>query len=573
MPKKPAKFTNKQLEKIKNEMADAMREQILANGLQGVLFGSNGFPGSGFPSGPGNQNVSQVNEIFGQLRWYFLSNFLQVLSEAYVELALVKTLVDIPVLDAFRGGIEILSKQLQPSDLNLLRDTMIRQDDMSRMTDGFKWMRLYGGGGVIIMTDQDPETPFDVSSLKQGDTLEFRDFDLWELFFNLQNTDAAYSGFERMQPLDRIEFFDYYGIKLHRSRVLRQIGEKAPAYLRPRLRGWGFSVVETLVRSLNQYLEGTSLIYELVDEAKIDVFAIKNLTSTLLAPQGAMAVRQRIQIANQAKDFQHAIVMDAEDKYEQKTLTFSGLADVMEQIRIQVAADLRMPRTKLFGESANGFNSGEADLEVYNGMIESTIRTPAKKHILKMAELRCQQLFGFVPDDLSIEFEPLRVLSAEANEKVKESQHNRLIAAAQAGLISLEEYRDAVNKEDLLGIQLDNEALPDGADEIGNIPGAQEEESQADKEGGEESDASSMPAGSQPTTSSPGQTTKNSLAEDIKAHNAESEEKIENPGDVDEGKWEEAKKAADKSTGGTRKWALVSYLYKKMGGTFHRKAE
>lgn len=44
---------------------------------------------------------------------------------------------------------------------------------------------------------------------------------------------------------------------------------------------------------------------------------------------------------------------------------------------------------------------------------------------------------------------------------------------------------------------------------------------------------------------------------------------IMNPGKVDEAKWSEAKKAAEKS-GYKDKYAVVTSIYKKMGGTFHK---
>ena len=48
-------------------------------------------------------------------------------------------------------------------------------------------------------------------------------------------------------------------------------GLTAPSFLRPRLRGWGFSVVEKLVRSINQYIKATDLGFEVLDEFKLDV--------------------------------------------------------------------------------------------------------------------------------------------------------------------------------------------------------------------------------------------------------------------------------------------------------------
>lgn len=61
-----------------------------------------------------------------------------------------------------------------------------------------------------------------------------------------------------------------------------------------------------------------------------------------------------------------------------------------------------------------------------------------------------------------------------------------------------------------------------------------------------------------------------SLHDEIKAHNETMPHMILNPGKVDEAKWSEAKKAAEKEYG-PGKWAVVSHIYKKMGGEFHHK--
>ena len=563
--------------KIVNALEEKFKAEILSNGLQGAIFGG-GFPGGGIPNGPGTQGVSQVNNIFNNLRWYFISNFRQALSEAYCELGLIKIIVEVPVDDAFRGGVTIESKELTPEELKQLDDCVDREGDMQHHILAHYWKRLFGGAGLIILTDQDPTTPLDINAIQPGTALEFRPVDMWELYFDLQNTEGHDSAIQD----EKFEYYSYYSKKLHKSRVIKLVGRPAPSFLRPRLRGWGLSEVESLVRVVNQYLKGTDLIYELLDEAKIDVFGIKNLTNTLLAPNGTQRVFERIQIANKQKNFQHALVTDAEDTYEQKTLTFTGLADVMKEIRFQAAAELRMPLTKVFGISASGFNSGEDDIEVYNGMIESTIRSQAKKQVLKTVELRCQQLFGRVPSDLRIEFKPLRVMGAEQEENVKNSQTKRLLDSLAAGAITLKEFRDACTKETLLVIPLDPSALPDGADQLGNTSGNDEE--QLDKEADVEEDQESLMYGNTPSTqedpkeksvanSSQEQLDKeHGISLEITQHNSDPMvgEKIENPGSVDEPKWEAAKKDADKSIG-KRSWALVSYIYKRLGGTFKSK--
>lgn len=477
MPKKIKKSKSPAISNAKNP-------EKIDNGLYGAIF-SDGMPGA-FPGVPGSASVSQAGNIFQNLRWYFVSNFRQMLSEAYVEFGLVQTICRVPVDDALRGGVEIMSKQLSPEQLVELQDRVEREEDLGKIAATEYWNRLFGGAGTMILTDQDPSTPLEVDQIGPETPLEFRAVDMWELYFDLQNTE----GYDAAIQEEKYEFYSYYGTKVHKSRVMKRKGLSAPSFLRPRLRGWGFSVVESMVRSVNQYLEGTDVIYELIGEAKIDVYGIKNLTNMLLAPNGTSTVARRIQIANQQKDYQHAIVMDEEDRYEQKTLTFSGLAEVMNQVRMQIASDLRMPITKLFGVSATGFNSGEDDIEIYNSMVESTIRSQIKQHILKVLELRCQQMFSFVPDDLSISFKPLRVLKQTEEEQVKTLQHARLLQSLEIGGISLEEFRKSCNKNNLLGIQLEKDSLDIGTDELGNVPGANEES--IDEQAERESDRSNL---------------------------------------------------------------------------------
>jgi phage-related protein (TIGR01555 family) len=409
----------------------------------------------GFPenqSFPGSAPVEQINTAFKNLRWYLVSNFRQVLNQLYVELGLVQTIVDVPVDDGFRGGVEIKSKQLDEEQIEELQISLDRDDDLNTAAQAQKWNRLFGGAGVLILTDQDPMEPLQLDQIGFNTPLEFRAADMWELFWDKQNTE----GYDPAIQTEDFEYYNYYGEQIHKSRVMRLKGFTSPSFIRPRLRGWGFSVVEVLVRSLNQYLKATDLSFQVLDEFKIDVFKIKNLVNTLMSPMGQQKVNQRVQMANYQKNYQNALVMDSEDDWDHKQLSFAGLAETMAGIRMQVAADMRMPMTKLFGISAAGFNSGEDDIEVYNAMVESQVRNKSKYDVLRICEIKCQKLFGFVPDDISISFKPLRVLGAEQEENVKTQKFNRLMAAKSAGEITTFEFREACNKGDIFDITLDN---------------------------------------------------------------------------------------------------------------------
>ena len=413
--------------------------------------------------------VSQTDTIEKNLRYGLISNNYALLSRMYLEYGLVQSLVDTVVDDGFRGGIHIFSKQLEEEQIEKLTVALDRNRDLAIAAQACKWDRLYGGAGIIIvLSDQDPATPLDVNAITKDSELKFQSCNLWELFFTMDNNGAwvmPTSG--EGAPLEQTitdsagfvmpEYYQYYSCKLHHSRLLKLIGVEAPSFLRGQLRGWGASMMESIVRPLNSYLKISDLTFELLDEAKVDVYKIANLNSAAASENGSAAISRRLQIANMGKNFQHAIALDTTDDFDYKNLTgsFTGIAEVSRENRVNMSAALRMPMNKIYGQSSSGFSSGQDDLENYAAVVEGQVRSKVKWHLQTMIELRCQQMYGFVPTDLSFEFEPIRILTSEQEEAVKNSQFNRLIQARERGEITRYEFREACNKNKLLGITVD----------------------------------------------------------------------------------------------------------------------
>lgn len=596
------------------------------NGGIGIGGGINpiGFPGN--QGSPWTAQVENVDTSFANLRWYLVSNDRQFLNQLYCEIGLVQTIVDVPVDDALRGGIEIKSEQLSEDQIADLQVAVDRDDDLNTAGQAGKWNRQFGGAGILILTDQDPTEPININAINPNTPLQFRAVDMWELFWDQQNME----GYDPTLQTADFEFYSYYGNKIHKSRVMRLIGLTPPSFIRPKLRGWGLSVIETLIRPLNQFFKASDVIFEVTDEFKVDVYKVKNLVNTLLSPDGDSAIRGRIQRANWLKNYLNAIVMDSEDDYIQKQITFSGLAEMSAENRMQLAAAMRMPLSKLFGISATGFSSGEDDLEVYNSMVESQVRNKLKYPILKMLEIKCQQMFGFIPDDMSIAFKPLRMMTAEQEENVKTQKFTRLVQAKQIGEISSEHFADACNKGDLFDVTL--EAMDMGLEPMGsdeeNVAG-----DEGEKEKGDAPDAANTPTSETPKAPigeipkvkdiqkpKEGETVENSfftwngkkyerhshiesilmndVSKNIKrytwnqridrilSNSAEFDKAsyeadggdamfdtrrelfFENPGNVDESLWDKAKKASMASYGKI-KWQFVTFMYKKMGGKFN----
>lgn len=415
----------------------------LVDSVSGNLYGFGGSSYFGGGAPVSSQKTLMHNTNYDLVFWNRA-----LLNEMYIKHGIVQTLIDQPVDDALRGGVKIKCASVDVSELERFID---KNDILQDIGQALKWARLFGGGAVVVLTDQKADTPLDVKRINSGSYVRFYAADLWEL-----TGDTPTSNVSSVDGADGRDFcYEFYGKRIHASRVFKIKGKEAPSLMRPRMRGWGMTEVERLIRSINSYFKNQEVIFELLDEAKVDVYGITDFNSALLTDGGTEAVTRRIQLANMLKNFQSALVMDKDDSHEQKQMNFGGLSDLLPQIRQGVAADLKMPVTKLFGVSAAGFNSGEDDIENYNSMIEGEIRSKVKWIILEVFGICCQKVFGFVPDDLEIEFPPLRVLSAKEVEEVKDRKADRVIRMVDAGLITAEEAKRSINEDNLLPIEID----------------------------------------------------------------------------------------------------------------------
>ncbi len=407
----------------KKKVAHALAElQVLKNTLADLV------PTQAYNT----KQIGNLESLYLNNRYAPLTINRNLLSFMYSEHGIIQTAVEQPIQDALRGGIDIESQELDADDIKELQDDIENTGSLERLREGETWKRLFGGGGLIINMDVDPTQPFRHETTKN---LEFYAVDRWELT-NPRGSD----------------YYTFYGSKIHHTRVIELVGKYAPSFIRPQLQGWGQSVVERMVRDVNAYFKNKNVIYDLLDEAKIDVFRIQNFNTSLATAKGTSNIQRRFQLANQIKNYQNALVMDVKDEYDQKTQTFTGLAEMLKETRIGIAAALKMPMTKLFGISASGFNSGEDDIENYNAMIESEIRAPLKQSVKFIVGLHMMKVFGYLPQ-FECSFKPLRIMSEKDEEDINDKRQNRILSLYDRGLLDSEETGNALSSYKLLPIQ------------------------------------------------------------------------------------------------------------------------
>lgn len=430
------------------------------NGLCELVDGITGANASFGPYGP-VQTVSSMAPLGYALNYTPVSLNRILLSYAFMSLGLVQTVIKQPVEDAFRGGFMIQCDEIGEDELKSLmislkrsrKRTKFRREvapqsgvargnsDIDTIKAVLDWSRLYGGAGLIVNTDQDFRTELDIDAIGEKTPLEFIAADRWELILSQTNI------YDTRNPTP----FNYYGLPLHHSRVVKVLGVEAPSYIRLRLQGWGMSEMERCLRAINSFVKFESLIFELIDEAKIDVFKAQGFNDSLLSDEGTANVQKRVQLATRMKNFQNALLMDSEDDFAQKQITWSGLAELWEQLRLNLSSSLKIPMNKLFGQSATGFGGGEDSIENYNSIVEQT-RVDAEPLITEVVDLRMQQQFGFIPD-YELVWPTLRILDGVQEEQVNTSKQNRALALFQARLTTGIETSKILKRDGLLTME------------------------------------------------------------------------------------------------------------------------
>lgn len=372
-----------------------------------------------------------------------------ILTYLYTGNGIFQTAIQLPIQDAFSKGIELESGELSPEDIDAVLDWIEDHQVFHSLQNAIGWSRVYGGGALIINSNQDPETPLDIRRFGKS-AVEFYDVDRWQLTNPIYEVKVDYD----YDDMSTAEFLFLNGQKIHASRCIILTGKRAPSYIRRQLRGWGMSEAERMLRDLNNYLKTGDVLYEILDESKLDIYKIKDLANKLLTAGGTSQITKRIQAANEVKNYVNALILDMEEEYEQKNLQFGGLADVMRENRIGVASALRMPMTKLFGLSASGFSTGESDTDNYNEMVESEIRSKVRPAVRKCIEFACAHLFGYIPT-FRFKFPSLKVLEEVDAEEVRASKTNRALSLFDRGLIDSPAVGAMLHKDDALDIDID----------------------------------------------------------------------------------------------------------------------
>lgn len=321
----------------------------------------------------------------------------------------------------------------------LERSTHLRKS----IIEGLYWGRLYGGAaGIILLRGQeDFSQPLDYDLVLQGSFLGLQILDRWSGIYPELGlvTDPADQDFCLPEYYTVVD--EERGVrvsKVHHSRVIRFIGRELPHYEKVSELYWGESEIESIYGELVKRDNVSANIAALTFRANINYMETDSLDQ-MLAVNNVEAQRRfwkTMQAQSAIESNFGTRLVNKGDVMHNTQYTFTGLPEVYDRVMMDVAGAARTPVTKLFGRSPAGMNStGESDMNNYYDYIDGLRENQLRPILERLLPIMALSAWGTIPEDLDLEFPPLRTPDSSQIADIVEKKSQSILAIYQSDLI------------------------------------------------------------------------------------------------------------------------------------------
>ncbi|CAM0007151.1 portal protein [Vibrio phage K367 g1] len=299
-------------------------------------------------------------------------------------------------------------RTIKCNDAELIEAEESRLCVKQEVEEAICWARLYGGGGIVMITNQDLEKPLRLDKIKKGGLEKLLTFDRWDLTPSGETNTYDMLSDNYLRP----EYFTLAGgsQRIHHSHIAFFNGGKLPKRQARVNFGWGDSELRRCMEEIGDAVAAKGGISELMQEANIDVITRQNLTDELTTDQDD-AIIKRYELFSQMKSIVQMALLDGDEKLDRQTLNLSGVSNVLEVLMTWVCGASRMPATELFGTSETGLNStGDGSRKQYHNAIRSQQNGTLMKSMRQLDEVLVRSAVGSFPTDYDYKWEPLEQL-------------------------------------------------------------------------------------------------------------------------------------------------------------------
>ena len=432
------------------------------DGLRNVLTGM----------GTDRDKRTASNFVYGSLQ------NLYELEAAYIENWIARQVIDAPVDDATREW-----RTFSVDEATEIRKAENLMNLQGVTQEAFKWGGLYGGAGVLMITDQPFGTPLDLNKVKKGSLKRLLVLDRMLIVGQDYNvSDPIQSNY--LMP-------EYYlvnggGQPIHHSHFVRAPGAKLPIRLRMLNQGWDDSQLRRCMEDVKDAVSAKSGIASLIQEANVDIITKEGLSDALSSGDMDQQVANRYQMFGIMKSMFRLGLLDGTEEYSRHAASFGGLGDILSSLMEWVSGAAEIPMTRLFGVQSKGMgDSGQGDMNNYYNAIRGKQESDYRQFLESIDQVLIRSALGSMPEDCQFEWNPLAQPTdtelAQQQLAFSQSDDIRLtqgvVRRSQLARKLKEQGVYAIEDDDIKAMQADEKAERDGenfdpfADPDGDKPG------------------------------------------------------------------------------------------------------
>lgn len=354
--------------------------------------------------------------------------------------------VDIPALDAVRKGRDWQADQKQ---IELIEAEQNRLGFWKKLLDVLIKARLWGGAALYIGTgDNDLALPLAPERIKKGGVryltvLGRRDLAAGEIDQDVMSEFYGKPAYYEVTGASSL-------VRIHPSRFSIFVGAaQADAFLNGGInQGWGDSVLEAMYAAMKNADATAANIASLVFEANVDVFRIPNFMGSLSDPDYAKLLLDRFMLAATAKGINRALILDKDEEYDRKEISFATLPDVMQQFIQQFCGAADIPMTRFLGTAPSGLGSnGDHSMANYHDRIASTQSLEITPALYRLDECLIRSALGSRPPEIFYTWAPLEQMSEKEQAEIGKMNAETAEILGRTGIFKAEELRTVVGNQ------------------------------------------------------------------------------------------------------------------------------
>ena len=243
--------------------------------------------------------------------------------------------------------------------------------------------------------------------------------------------------------------------QIHPSRVLEMSGNELPDWrLAPMGGGWGDSVLQTVVDSMQQFTTILGSVSAMVSDGKLDVVKIPDMALNLTTPGYKDRLIERFTLSAQTKSVISALLLDKEEEWQRVSTNYGGLPQIMHEFITIISGASSIPVSRLFGQAmgrglsggstSGGGGGGEADLRNYYDDCTSLQKNEITPRLQILDEVLKRSALGSDDPNIDYDWNPLWQTDDDDKAKIAFSKAQTTQIYALTGLINEDAFREGV---------------------------------------------------------------------------------------------------------------------------------